>query len=81
MSRQELAKIPALTFYKDALTAYRRTDPLPQLRCTGRPCQRFTPDVVRCVNLGGVGAEIDWKASFEILFVASVMLLRLDYSV
>lgn len=66
MSRQELAKITALTFYKDSVTAFRRTEPLPQLKCTGQPCRRFTPDVVRCVNLGGVGAEVDWKCEADL---------------
>jgi SOCE-associated regulatory factor of calcium homoeostasis len=63
MSRQELAKIPALTFYQDTLTTSRRTSPLPQLICVGKPCRLYTPEVVRCVNLGGFGTDIDWKAS------------------
>lgn len=61
MSRIELARIPALTFYKDSLTAARRTDPLPQLVCRGAPCKLYTPEVVRCESLGGVGTEVDWK--------------------
>lgn len=62
MSRLELAKIPSLTFYKDALTKARRTDPVPQLICRGAPCKLYTPEAVRCVSLpGGYGTEVDWK--------------------
>ena len=67
MSRLELAKIPALTFYQDALTTSRRTSPIPQLICVGKPCQLYTPEVVRCVNLGGAGIEVDWKVSSRAL--------------
>ena len=61
MSRVQLARIKSLTFYKDTFTAARRTDPLPQLTCLGEPCQLYTPDVVRCVNIGGEGTEVDWR--------------------
>jgi len=66
MSRLEFARIPALTFYKDATTTYRRTSPLPQLVCLGKPCKLYTPDVVRCESLGGVGTEIDWKCEADL---------------
>ena len=61
MSRVALAKIKSLTFYKDSLTAARRTAPVPQLKCLGKACSLYTPDVVRCVNVGGEGTEVDWK--------------------
>jgi len=66
MSRLELARIPALTFYKDSETTYRRTSPLPQLVCQGKPCKLYTPEVVRCENLGGVGTEVDWKCKADL---------------
>ena len=65
MSKVQLARIKSLTFYKDAVTAARRTEPLPQLTCIGQPCRLYTPDVVRCVNVGGEGTEVDWKVSVE----------------
>ena len=61
MSRVKLASIKSLTFYKDSYTAARRTSALPHLVCVGKPCNLFQPEVVRCVNLGGTGTEIDWK--------------------
>lgn len=61
MSKVELAKIRALTFYNDRVTAYRRTHALPQLVCAGKPCKIYQPEVVRCENIGGSGVEIDWK--------------------
>lgn len=61
MSRVELAKIPSLTFYKDATTAAKRTSAWPQLTCLGSACELYQPEVVRCTNLGGAGTDIDWK--------------------
>ncbi|KAJ6531863.1 hypothetical protein B0H19DRAFT_1188957 [Mycena capillaripes] len=66
MSRLELARIPALTFYKDALTEARRTSPISQLICVGKPCKLYTPEVVRCQSLGGSGTEIDWKCEADL---------------
>lgn len=61
MARVALAEIRALTLYKDSLTLSRRGRPVPQLSCIGSPCNLFTPDVVRCENLGGRGTDVDWK--------------------
>ena len=61
MSKVQLAKIKSLTFYKDEDTAARRTDPLPQLVCVGKPCKYYQPEVVRCANVGGTGSEVEWK--------------------
>ncbi|RXW25593.1 hypothetical protein EST38_g214 [Candolleomyces aberdarensis] len=66
MSRVELAKIPSLTFYKDAVTAARRTSPWPQVTCVGNACKLYQPEVVRCVNLGGSGTDIDWKCEADL---------------
>jgi hypothetical protein len=65
MSRVELAKIPALTFYQDSVTLSRRTSPIPQLVCVGKPCKLYTPEVARCESLGGVGTDVDWKVSMH----------------
>ena len=61
MSRIALASIPALTFYKDTWTESRRTSPISQLTCIGKPCKLYQPEVVRCVNLEGSGTDVDWK--------------------
>ncbi|KAJ7475902.1 hypothetical protein FB451DRAFT_261752 [Mycena latifolia] len=66
MSRIELARIQALTFYKDSLTESRRTKAIPQLQCVGKPCKLYTPEVVRCQSLGGSGTEIDWKCEADL---------------
>jgi SOCE-associated regulatory factor of calcium homoeostasis len=76
MSRVELAKIKSLTFYKDSYTAARRTSALPQLVCVGKPCKLYQPDVVRCVSLGGIGTEVDWKV---VPFHSSDFFLGLTY--
>ena len=60
-SRVKLVDIPALTLYNDEPTLSRRGQPIPQLVCKGKPCNLFKPDVIRCVNLGGEGTEVDWK--------------------
>ncbi|KAF6757303.1 hypothetical protein DFP72DRAFT_892292 [Ephemerocybe angulata] len=66
MSRVELAKISSLTFYKDGLTAARRTDAWPQLNCVGSACKLYQPEAVRCVNTGGSGTDIDWKCEADL---------------
>lgn len=66
MSRQQLAQIPALTFYKDEWTKSRRTAPISQLTCVGKPCKWYTPDAVRCTNLGGTGTDVDWKCEADL---------------
>ncbi|KAF7308604.1 hypothetical protein HMN09_00709700 [Mycena chlorophos] len=66
MSRVELASIRALTFYKDSLTEARRTSPIEQLTCVGKPCKLFQPDVVRCESLGGSKTDVDWKCTADL---------------
>ena len=62
-SRVSLASIPSLTFYSNTLTQSRRTPPIAQLSCVGKPCDLFQPDVVRCVNQGGQGTDVEWSVS------------------
>ncbi|EKM57889.1 uncharacterized protein PHACADRAFT_171110 [Phanerochaete carnosa HHB-10118-sp] len=66
MSRIRLDRIKSLSFYKDALTAARRTDPLPQLTCIGKACRQYTPEAVRCVNVGGEATGVDWKCEADL---------------
>lgn len=66
MSRIKLADITALTLYQGEVTSSRRGQPIPQLVCKGKPCKLFTPDVVRCVNLGGEGTDVDWKCEADL---------------
>jgi len=67
MSRVQLQNIPALTFYKDALTAARRSDAIQQLSCIGKACNLYQPDAIRCTNVGGSGNNVDWKVRLAIL--------------
>ncbi|KAL4066893.1 DUF1183-domain-containing protein [Scleroderma citrinum] len=66
MSRIALDSIPALTFYKNALTNARRTSPIAQLVCVGKPCSLYQPEVVRCTNIGGSGVGVDWKCEADL---------------
>jgi len=66
MSRIKLADISALTLYQGEVTSSRRGQPIPQLVCKGKPCKLFTPDVVRCVKLGGAGTDVDWKCEADL---------------
>lgn len=63
MSRVALSKIRSLTLFKDELTQSRRVSPVQQLKCIGKACDLFQPEVVRCVNNGGEGVEVDWTVS------------------
>ena len=66
MSRIQLQNIPALTFYKGALTAARRADAIPQLSCIGKACKLYQPEAIRCTNAGGSGNNVDWKVRLAI---------------
>ncbi|KAF7970633.1 hypothetical protein HWV62_23575 [Athelia sp. TMB] len=66
MLRVKLSSIPRLTFYKDELTVARRSARVPQLTCVGEPCSLYTPDVVRCENIGGSGVEVEWKCEADL---------------
>jgi len=66
MSRVQLQNIPALTFYKDALTVARRSDAIPQLTCIGGACKLYQPEAIRCTNLGGSGVNVDWKCETDL---------------
>jgi len=66
MSRIALENIPAITFHKDSLTAARRTTPIAQLVCLGKPCATYQPEVVRCRNIGGSGVNVDWKCEADL---------------
>jgi len=79
-SRVRLADIPALTLYNDEPTLSRRGQPIPQLVCKGKPCNLFTPDVIRCVNLGGEGTNVDWKVCFMALLRGRLELPSWRYS-
>ncbi|KAH9034416.1 hypothetical protein EDB84DRAFT_1486961 [Lactarius hengduanensis] len=78
MSRIKLADISALTLYQDEYTSSKRGKSIPQLVCKGKPCKSFTPDVVRCVNLGGEGTDVDWKC--ETNLPESLLLGRVQVS-
>ncbi|KAH7884305.1 hypothetical protein F5I97DRAFT_1888516 [Phlebopus sp. FC_14] len=66
MSRIALETIPSLTFYKNALTAARRTSPIAQLVCAGNPCAVYQPEAVFCRNIGGSGVDVDWKCEADL---------------
>jgi len=66
MSRIKLADLSALTLYQGESTSSRRGQSIPQLVCKGKPCKLFTPDVIRCVNLGGEGTDVDWKCEADL---------------
>ncbi|KAG8864868.1 hypothetical protein FRB96_003454 [Tulasnella sp. 330] len=56
-----LSSIKTLNFYADEKTAARRSSPIPQLTCIGKPCQYYTPDAIQCFNVGGSGTDVSWK--------------------
>jgi len=73
MSRVQLKNIPALKFQEGSYTSARRSTPIPQLTCIGKACDSYRPEVVRCVNLGGSGdnvngqeVDVDWKCEADL---------------
>jgi hypothetical protein len=61
MSRIALSQIQSLTFVAGRKTKARRLQPIPQLTCIGDGCKYYQPEVIRCVNAGGDGVDVDWK--------------------
>ncbi|KAH8112714.1 DUF1183-domain-containing protein [Phellopilus nigrolimitatus] len=66
MARVALSKIRTLTLHKDELTKSRRLHPILQLKCVGSACKLYQPEVVRCYNAGGEGAEVDWTCEADL---------------
>lgn len=66
-SRVKLSSIDTLTFYAEEQTAFRRTGPVDQLTCKGKPCTVYQPPVVQCQNMGGSGSDIEWAVSKIVL--------------
>ncbi|KAL5486237.1 hypothetical protein ACEPAI_7282 [Sanghuangporus weigelae] len=66
MSRVLLEQIRSLTLYKGELTKAQRLPPIQQLKCVGKACKLFQPDVVRCYNNGGSGTDIDWTCEADL---------------
>ncbi|KAL0574738.1 hypothetical protein V5O48_007222 [Marasmius crinis-equi] len=66
MSKVKLESIKALTFYQGENTKARRSQPIPQLTCVGKPCRLYQPEVVRCINLGGRGTDVDWRCEADL---------------
>lgn len=59
-SRVRMDQLSTLTFYADEMTAFRRTEPVAQLTCIGKPCTVYQPDVVQCTAQGGSGIDVQW---------------------
>lgn len=65
-TKVSLESIRSLTFYNDEYTQARRTNPIPQLRCVGKPCKQYQPEVIRCLNDGGKGLDVQWKCEADL---------------
>ncbi|KAK9893849.1 DUF1183-domain-containing protein [Cystobasidium minutum MCA 4210] len=65
-SRVRMDSIDTLTFYNGELTAARRSSPVPQLECVGKPCKLYQPDVVQCTAVGRNGPDTEWKCQAEL---------------
>ncbi|WRT65187.1 uncharacterized protein IL334_002130 [Kwoniella shivajii] len=62
-----LKGIKTLTFYSNQLTASRRVDPIPQLKCIGSACKLYQPEVVQCVNMGDDGlGGVQWRCDTDL---------------
>ncbi|EIW68679.1 hypothetical protein TREMEDRAFT_31622 [Tremella mesenterica DSM 1558] len=62
-----LNSIKTLTFYAGEQTTSRRTTSIPQLKCLGRACREYQPEVVQCINVGeDGGGGIQWKCETDL---------------
>lgn len=57
-----LRDVPSIRFYSGAMTAYRRTSPIPQMTCLDGPCGS-APTTIDCINTGSNGVEVTWSCS------------------
>ncbi|GAA5977219.1 hypothetical protein JCM11641_003880 [Rhodosporidiobolus odoratus] len=65
--RIPLTSLSALTLHSNRKTTSRRTSPIPQLTCQGRPCRQYQPDVVQCVKMGQDGAGgLEWNCEADL---------------
>jgi hypothetical protein len=61
-NRVLLKDVSAITLQRNAMTTGRRSAPVPQMTCTGGPCQ-WAPSSVLCSNAGFDGADVLWKSA------------------
>lgn len=80
-TKVSLESIHSLTFYQDEYTQARRTIPIPQLKCFGKPCKQYQPEVIRCLNDGGKGLDVQWKVCSDLyrIFRARIQVYRLFF--
>ncbi|KDN46989.1 DUF1183-domain-containing protein, partial [Tilletiaria anomala UBC 951] len=77
--RMHISNLRALTFYSNAVTTSRRTRPIQQMKCRGKPCGSYQPDVISCQAIGssgGVGPEWTCQADMP----SSIRLGRVQVS-
>ncbi|KAE8301140.1 Store-operated calcium entry-associated regulatory factor [Larimichthys crocea] len=62
-----LRDVKALTLYRGRYTTARRSNPVPQLQCTGGSagCKAFVPEVVQCQNKGWDGFDVQWECKTD----------------
>ncbi|KAF9159406.1 Store-operated calcium entry-associated regulatory factor [Actinomortierella ambigua] len=62
-----LKDVKALTLRDGRKTAFRRTHPVPQLKCVGGNAMGsgFRPEVVQCTNVGSDGVDIQWECKAD----------------
>lgn len=65
-SRVRMDTLNTLTFYNGEMTAARRSSPVPQLECVGKPCKLYQPDVVQCTAVGRNGPDVEWSEDMNL---------------
>ncbi|KAJ7352732.1 Store-operated calcium entry-associated regulatory factor [Desmophyllum pertusum] len=62
-----LSDVNVVTLHPGKMTNYRRTHPVPQLKCVGGTagCSAFTPSVVQCYNRGSDGYDVQWECKTD----------------
>ncbi|XP_060571517.1 store-operated calcium entry-associated regulatory factor-like [Ruditapes philippinarum] len=61
-----LTDVKALTLENGKMTNYRRTSPVPQLKCVGGSASgAFKPLRVQCINQGSDGSDVQWECKTD----------------
>ncbi|KAF8307348.1 DUF1183-domain-containing protein, partial [Clavulina sp. PMI_390] len=61
-----LSSINSLAFFSEEYTKARRAEAIPQLTCVGKLCGLYQPEAVQCINIGGDGADVNWKCEADL---------------
>ncbi|KAL0241832.1 hypothetical protein GEMRC1_007067 [Eukaryota sp. GEM-RC1] len=67
-NKELLRDVKTLVFRKGEYTSYKRTYPIPSLKCVGYTdrCSKYHPSTISCTNVGWDGTDVIWECKAEL---------------